>query len=100
MHVGVVHGDELGVTSAGKQRHHALTGLDILAGALETRDVHGRPGRRRVAAGALHDVCAVHASCPHADQDLTLTGDGIRALLDLEPAMGDDGRAHSGMLRA
>ena len=97
--VGVVHRNELGVTAAGEERHHALTGLDILAGALETRDVDGRPGRRRIAAGALHDVCAVHAGCPHADHELTIAGNGIRPLLDLESPFNDDSRAHSGMLR-
>ena len=59
----------------------------------------GRAGRRRIAAGALGEVGAVHARAADADQELALAGHGIGPLLDVEGAFHDDSRAHSGMLR-
>ena len=99
MHVRVMHGDELGVTATGEERHHALPGRDVLAGALEAGDVGRGAGRRRVTAGALHQVGAVHAGRAHPDHDLALAGDRIGPLLDPQAPIGDDGGTHSGMLR-
>ena len=70
-----------------------------LAGALEPGDVDRGAGRRRVAAGALRQVGAVHARAVDADQELAVAGHGIRPLLGAKRAFRDDSRTHSGMLR-
>ena len=96
--VRLVHGDELGVAAARKQRHHPLP-VCRLACAFEPGDVDRRARRRRVAARALGEVGAVHAARLDPDQELALPRDGIWALLDVQGASCDDSRAHSVMLR-
>ena len=93
-----MHGDELGVTAAGEERHHALP-VWRLACALEPGDVDRGAGRRRIAARALRQVGAVHARAVDADQELAVSGHWIGPLLDVKGAFLDDSRAHSVMLR-
>ena len=81
-----MHRDELGLPAAGEQRHHALAVLG-LARALEPGNVDRGAGRRRIAAGALGQVGAVHAGGVDADQELALAGHRIRPLLDVEGAV-------------
>ncbi len=92
-----MHRDQLGLPAARQQRHHAGAVLG-LAGALEPGNVHRGAGRRRIAAGALGQVGSVHPGAADADQELALSGHGVRPLLDVEGAFRDDSRAHSGML--
>ena len=80
-----VDDDELGVAAAAEERHHPLAGADDLAGALEPGDVDRRARRRRVVAGALHQVGVVDPGRAHADQQLAVARHGIGPLLDLEP---------------
>ena len=60
----------------------AVAVRDDLAGELEAGDVGAATGRRRVEAGALHEVGAVEPGAVHAHEHLARTGLGIGAVLD------------------
>jgi glyoxalase family protein len=93
-HMRVMYGDEFGVAATGEECHHALAGRDVLAGAFEAGDIGRGAGRRRVTAGALHHVGAIHAGRVHTNHDLALAGDRIGALLDPQAPIDDDGCTH------
>ena len=99
----LVHHGELGLPSAGDDRHHAIARLeaacpapagDDLARELQARDVLRSPRRRGIVAGELHHVGAVEPGGLHADQQLPVLGLWIRVLDDLDLAVADGGGTH------
>ncbi len=92
--VALVDDGELGMPTSAEERTHALVGADDLPGTLEPGDVGGRARRRRVAARDLQQVGVVDPGGVDSDQQLPFGGHRIRPLLEHEPAVVDDRRAH------
>src|SRR5262249_6042452 len=57
-------------------------------------NVRGNAGRRRVEAGALHEVGAIEARAAYAHEHFTIAGGRFRTLLDFELAVDDRQCAH------
>jgi hypothetical protein len=61
---------------------------------LESRDVRGDTGRRRITASHLREISRVHAGGADSDEELAGAGPGIGMLLELEGAVDDRGGVH------
>ena len=89
------HGEQLGLPAttgdaeharAERGRGDAVAVRDHLAGELEPGDVGGRARRRRVEAGALHEIGAVEPGAVHPHEHLTGSRLGIGAFARRAPA--------------
>jgi hypothetical protein len=90
----LVDRDELGMAAAPEQRTDPRARTDDLADALEPGDVDRRARRRRIVAGALHQIGPVDPRRVDTYQHLAVARNRVWPLLELEPAVLDDRRTH------